>query len=163
MNGTAVLTDAFGRVPELLRHALEGARPEQLTHRLDPRANTLAWLAWHTAREQDAQVARLAGTDEVWTSEGWAARADLRLPDEDMGYGHTPEQVALVDAPAELLLDYADAVHRSVVGYLERTSDDQLDAVVDERWDPPVTLGVRLVSVEHAGQAAFLRGLLDRA
>ena len=42
-----------------------------------------------------------------------------------------------------------------------------LDRVVDERWDPPVTLGVRLVSVvdddiQHAGQAAFVRGVLER-
>jgi hypothetical protein len=38
---------------------------------------------------------------------------------------------------------------------------------VDESWDPPVTLGVRLVSVisddlQHAGQAAFLRGVVLR-
>jgi hypothetical protein len=39
--------------------------------------------------------------------------------------------------------------------------------VVDRRWDPPVTLGVRLVSVvndcaQHVGQAAYVRGLLGR-
>jgi hypothetical protein len=44
-------------------------------------------------------------------------------------------------------------------------TDDDLDRIVDERWDPPVSLGVRLVSVidddaQHAGQAAYLRGLL---
>jgi hypothetical protein len=38
---------------------------------------------------------------------------------------------------------------------------------VDESWNPPVTLGVRLVSVvnddtQHVGQAAFLRGLVLR-
>jgi hypothetical protein len=38
---------------------------------------------------------------------------------------------------------------------------------VDDYWDPPVTLGVRLVSVisddlQHAGQAAFIRGVIDR-
>ena len=41
-----------------------------------------------------------------------------------------------------------------------------LDVVVDERWDPPVTMGVRLVSIaddclQHVGQAAYVRGLLD--
>jgi hypothetical protein len=40
--------------------------------------------------------------------------------------------------------------------------------VVDEKWDPPVTLGVRLVSMasdalQHAGQAAFIKGSLSRA
>ena len=48
---------------------------------------------------------------------------------------------------------------------LTSLSADDLDRVVDRRWDPPVTLGVRLVSVaddglQHAGQAAYVRGLL---
>jgi hypothetical protein len=35
---------------------------------------------------------------------------------------------------------------------------------VDKRWDPPVTLGVRLVStladcLQHIGQAAYAKGL----
>jgi hypothetical protein len=46
-------------------------------------------------------------------------------------------------------------------------TDTDLDRVVDESWDPPVTLSVRLMSVisddlEHAGQAALVRGILLR-
>lgn len=42
-----------------------------------------------------------------------------------------------------------------------------LDHIVDERSDPPVTLGVRLVSVashnlEQAAPAAFILGILKR-
>ena len=96
MNSIDVLTDAFGRIPDILKRALDGADHAALTARLDPEANTLAWLAWHTGREQDAQIAELAGTDEVWVSDGWAERAGLDLPDTDMGYGHTAEQVAKV-------------------------------------------------------------------
>ena len=48
---------------------------------------------------------------------------------------------------------------------LQGLTPDDLDRVVDQRWDPPVTLGVRLVSIaddslQHAGQAAYARGLL---
>jgi Protein of unknown function (DUF664) len=48
---------------------------------------------------------------------------------------------------------------------LEHITPEDLERVVDRRWDPPVTLGVRLVSVaddclQHAGQAAYVRGLL---
>lgn len=167
MRSTDVLADAFGRIPDLGRRALDGADPAILTARLDPEANTLAWLVWHTAREQDAQLAALAGTPEVWVSDGWARRADLPLPDDDMGYGHDAATVALVDAPADVLLGYLDAVAVAAGHYLDRLGDEDLDVVVDEDWDPPVTLGARLVSVvgdalEHAGQAAFLRGVLDR-
>lgn len=162
-----LLADAAGRIPAIVHAALDGADRATLVRRLDPEANTLAWLAWHIAREVDAQLAPLAGTSEIWLSGGWADRAGLALPATDMGYGHTPEQVALVDADPRLLLDYLDAVHQALAAYLGRLTDSDLDAVVDERWDPPVSLGVRLVSIigdglEHAGQASFLRGVLDR-
>lgn len=168
MKSTDVLADAFGRIPDLVRRAVEGADHAMLTSRIDPTANSLSWLAWHLAREQDAQLAPLLQDTEVWVSGGWAQRAALDLPDDDMGYGHTPEQVALVDAPAEVLIGYAEAVESSAQTFLAGLSDDDLDRVVDENWDPPVALGVRLVSVvgdalEHAGQAAFLRGILDRS
>lgn len=167
MHATAVLDDAVTRIPDLFRAALDGISPAALVTRLDPAANTLAWLAWHAGREQDSQLSALAGTQEVWTAQGWAARAGLALPDSDMGYGHTAEQVALVDAPADLLLGYLEAVCAAAQGYLADLSDDDLDEIVDTRWDPPVTRGARLVSIagdalEHAGQAAFLRGVLDR-
>jgi hypothetical protein len=67
----------------------------------------------------------------------------------------------------ELLVGYHDAVHQQTTRYLERLSDADLDRIVDRSWDPPVSLGVRLVSViaddlQHAGQAAFVRGILQR-
>jgi hypothetical protein len=58
-------------------------------------------------------------------------------------------------------------VHARTQQLLSRVTADDLDRVVDRRWDRPVTLGVRLVSMlqdalEHAGQAAFVRGVLER-
>ena len=54
------------------------------------------------------------------------------------------------------------------VAYLRGVDDEELDRVVDTRWDPPVTAGVRLISVAedtmmHVGQAAYLRGLVERS
>ncbi|MCR6704669.1 MAG: DinB family protein [Cellulomonas sp.] len=167
MQAKDVLADGFGRIEGLVRRAVEGADDTALTRRLDPDANTLAWLTWHIAREQDGQIAPLAGTEQVWTSREWSTRFALPFDDSAIGYGHTSDEVAQVVAPAELLLGYlADATAASLA-YVERLADDDLDVVVDESWDPPVTLGVRLVSVlgdafEHAGQAAYLRGVLDR-
>ena len=46
-------------------------------------------------------------------------------------------------------------------------TEADLTRIVDERWDPPVSLGVRLVSVvtddlQHVGQAAYVRGLTEK-
>ncbi|MFB9953931.1 mycothiol transferase [Cellulomonas denverensis] len=165
MNGIDVLTEGFGRLDDLVRTAVSGLGDQQLTERIGPQANTVAWLVWHLAREQDAQVAALRGTEEVWTAEGWADRFGLPLDPADNGYGNTTQQVAAVRAPAELLIGYAHAATAASIAYLGTLTDDQLDEVIDPGWDPPVTRGVRLVSVlddavQHAGQAAFVRGVL---
>ncbi|MEV7971929.1 DUF664 domain-containing protein [Cellulomonas sp. NPDC089187] len=165
MNGIDVLTEGFGRLDDLVRTAVSGLDDKQLTERIGPQSNTIAWLVWHLAREQDAQIAELNGTEEVWTAEGWADRFGLPLDPADNGYGNTTQQVAQVRAPAELLVGYAHAATAASVSYLAGLTDAQLDEVVDPGWDPPVTRGVRLVSVlddavQHAGQAAFVRGVL---
>lgn len=163
----ALLVDAFGRIQESVHGAVEGLTREQLVHRVDPEANTIAWLVWHLTRIQDDHVAALAGRQQVWHHEGWLARMALPFEPDDHGYGHTADQVAAVDVPAPLLLGYHDAVHHETVGYLESLRDEEYDEVVDRSWDPPVTRAVRLVSVvddgmQHAGQAAFVRGVVER-
>jgi uncharacterized damage-inducible protein DinB len=166
MRSRDLLLYAYGQIQETLRRALDGVTAEQLTAQLRPGSNTIAWLAWHLTRVQDDHVAEVAGREQVWTAEGWAQRFGLPFDDAATGYGFGPEEVAAVRVEdPRLLLDYAAAVHARTEQFLQGLSDDDLDRVVDERWDPPVTLGVRLVSVlsddlQHIGQAAYLRGLL---
>lgn len=165
----ALLTDGFHRIPALMRRHAEGADDHLLHTRPDPGANTLAWLLWHTARQADAQVAALADREQVWTADGFADRFGLPLDPADHGYGNTPEQVAAVRIEdPQLLVDYQDAVTWMVDEYLARADADELDRVVDDRYDPPVTAGVRLVSVlgdalQHLGQAGYVRGMLERS
>ncbi len=168
MNAIDILLDGYGRVQEAVAQAADGLDADTLNHRLDRDANTIAWLLWHLTRVQDDHVADVAGAEQVWTAQGFADRFALSLPTDDTGFGHSSEQVAAVrvDSPT-LLTEYHDAVYEQTVAYLERLDDDDLDVVIDAMWDPPVTLGVRLVSViaddlQHAGQAAFLRGLVLR-
>jgi Protein of unknown function (DUF664) len=161
------LVDAFDRVRDAVHPSVQGLTPEQLAVRLDPEANSIAWLVWHLTRIQDDHVSAVAGEEQAWTAEGWADRFGLPLDPGDTGYGHGPGDVDAVRAGADLLAGYYDAVHRRTVGYLSGLADTDLDRVVDASWDPPVTLGVRLVSViaddlQHAGQAAFVRGIVDR-
>lgn len=161
-----VLLDGFGRVREAVHDAVAGLTAEQLNHRIDGRANSISWLVWHLARVQDDHVAEVAGREQVWTAAGWYERFALPFPPGAHGYGHTPEQVDAVRVgDAGLLTGYYDAVHDQTVRYVATLLDADLDRIVDRSWDPPVTLGVRLVSViaddlQHAGQAAFVRGLL---
>ncbi|MBO0855547.1 MAG: DUF664 domain-containing protein [Nocardia sp.] len=168
MTSADLLEDAFGRIKENVHGAVAGLTQSELAARLDPGANSIAWLIWHLTRVQDDHIADVAGTEQVWTSGGWARRFDLPFDDARIGFGDGPGEVAaLAGAPAELLLGYHDAVHEQTVGYLRGLTDADLPRVVDTHWDPPVTLGVRLISVvdddiQHSGQAAFVRGVLLR-
>lgn len=165
MTPAEILTDALDRVLEGVTAVLDGTDDKALTARPEPDANSLAWLVWHLTRVQDDHVADAASIAQVWTSQGYDARFGLPLDVGDIGYGHTSDQVALVRAPADLLLDYYRATHEQSCAFLATVEPADLDRIVDTRWDPPVTLGVRLVSVvndctQHVGQAAYLRGLL---
>jgi uncharacterized damage-inducible protein DinB len=163
-----VLVDGFERVHEVVHEVLDGLSAEKLAFQPAEGANSIAWLVWHLTRIQDDHLAHVAGTGQVWTVGGWADRFGLGLDPDDTGYGHGPEQVAAVTVDsAELLIGYYDAVHAETLKFLHAIVDDDLDRVVDTNWDPHVTLGVRLVSVisddlQHAGQAAYIRGLPAR-
>ncbi|GAA3231119.1 DUF664 domain-containing protein [Pseudonocardia petroleophila] len=168
MNAIDVLADALTRVRGGAHAAVADLTPEQLAWRADPSANTVAWLVWHLARVQDDHVAGVAGSEQVWTRQGWAARFALPFDDAEIGYGQDADDVAAVrpDGP-DLLTGYLDAVLDRTGEYLATLTATDLDRVVDEEWDPPVTLGVRLVSVvnddlQHVGQAALLRGMVLR-
>jgi hypothetical protein len=162
-----VLLDGFDRIHDLLRAAVDGLGPDQLAHRIAPGANPIGWLAWHLLRIQDDHVADVAGREQVWTADGWAERFGLPVEPAATGYGMDDDEVDSVRvSSADLLLGYSDAVHARTAEFLRGVEPDHLDRVVDTRWDPPVTLGVRLVSVladdlQHVGQAAYVRGLLD--
>lgn len=167
MTGIDLLSQAFERIRDLGHATVEDLDEQQLDAAVGADANTISWLLWHLTRVQDDHVAAVAGTEQRWTAEGWAQRFDLPFDDGETGYGHSPEQVRQVKAgSAELLAGYLDDVTRATLSYLGSLSDSDLDRVVDESYDPPVTLGVRLLSVvgddlQHVGQAAFARGIIS--
>jgi len=165
MTPAELLADAFGRIAEGGRDVVDGLDEDQLAHRPVADANPIAWLVWHLARVQDDHVADVAGLEQVWTAQGFHEKFDLPFDASATGYGQSSEQVAHVRVDAERLAAYLAAVHEQTVGYVAGLTPEDLDRVVDDRWDPPVTLGVRLVSVvnddvQHLGQASYVRGLL---
>jgi uncharacterized damage-inducible protein DinB len=163
-----LLADAFGRIREEVHAAVDGLSADDLAYQPDPDSNSIGWLIWHLLRVADDHLADASGAGQVWTDDGWADRFGLDLDPADTGYGHGRGQVTKVTVTsAELLTGYGDAVIQRALDYVRGLSDPDLDRIVDRRWDPPVTLGVRLISVisddlQHAGQAAYLRGLLLR-
>jgi hypothetical protein len=166
MDVAPLLLELYGRIPPLAHQAVTGVEPAQLLERVTPDANPIAWLVWHAARVQDHHIAEILETEQIWVGDDWATRFGLAPEPHNVGFGHSPEDVASVrpDQP-ELLLEYLDAVDRRTRAFLETLTPSDLDRIVDRRWDPPVTLGVRLVSIaddnlQHMGQAAYVRGLL---
>jgi uncharacterized damage-inducible protein DinB len=168
MNVGELLTDGFGRIRERVHAVVDPMTPEQLAFRADAEANSIGWLVWHLTRIQDDHIADAAETEQVWLADGWQQRFGLPLDAHATGFAHTPDEVAAVRVEShEMLTSYHDAVHQRTIDYVSGLSDADLDRIVDTSWDPPVTLGVRLVSVlsddlQHVGQAAFVRGLIDR-
>jgi DinB superfamily len=165
MDVSGLLLELYGRIPPLARHAVHGLGLAQLTEPPAPRSNPIAWLVWHLTRVQDDHVAELLRVEQIWERGAWAPQFGLDPGAMDTGYGHTPEEVASVRPQRpDVLLEYLNAVDERTRTMLAGVSPDELDRIVDRRWDPPVTLGVRLVSIaddclQHAGQAAYVRGL----
>jgi len=159
-----LLRDAFTRLIEHVEALTEGLTDEVACWRPTESANSISWLIWHSARQHDLQLAHLADTEQVWFSGGWVDRFGLDLPRGAMGYGDGPDEVARVRASADLLAGYYHAVHKVTLEFIASVTPEELDRVVDENWDPPVTAGVRLVSIiddsaQHLGQAAYVRGI----
>jgi uncharacterized damage-inducible protein DinB len=168
MTSAALLVDAFGRIREVVHDVVDGLTPEALAFRVDSGANSIAWLVWHLTRVQDDHIADAAGVEQVWTSQGWFERFGLPFDPVATGYGHQADEVGAVRVETgDLLVGYHDAVHEQTLRYVQDLTDADLARIVDRSWDPPVSLGVRLVSViaddlQHAGQAAFVRGIVER-
>jgi hypothetical protein len=167
MTSTDLLVDAFERIRDAVYPAVSGLSPDELTFRPDDESNSIAWLVWHLTRIQDDHVAGLAGSEQVWMASGWADRFALPLDTTDTGYGHDPGMVAAVTADASSLLGYFEEVHDETLQFVRSLAEDDFTRVIDRSWDPPVTISARLVSViaddlQHVGQAAYVRGILQR-
>lgn len=161
-----LLQELYGRIAPLSREAVQDLDGEALNYRPTPESNHLGWLVWHVARVLDHQISEQSGDTQLWVEGEWAGSFGMAADGDNLGFGHTPEQVAAVRVErAGDVLDYLDAVAARTREYLGSLRAADLDRIVDTSWDPPVTLGVRLVSVaddclQHAGQANYLRGLL---
>ena len=165
MEWNDLLEDGYSRVLKVLESALDGLGSDDLNWQPRPDCNSIGWLTWHLTRVQDDHIASLMGEEQLWTRDGWHARFNLTPDSKDIGFGHTPEQVAEFKSPdIQTLLDYHRAVLERTKRYFLTLSNSDLDRELDEPWYQPLpTVGVRLISVladslQHAGQVAYVRG-----
>ena len=167
MRLTESLTYTFEQIEQYVGRTVKGLDADALAWRPDAEANSIAWLIWHLTRVEDSHIAEVAGRNQTW-NDTWAERFGLPRGYDDTGYGHSAEDVArIVPDGAAPLVEYQQAVAAMVTGFLADLDEADFDRVVDDSYDPPVTLGVRLVSVigdalQHIGQAGYVRGLSER-
>lgn len=166
MRSTEVLAEAAARPLEGARLLRDSLTDEVLNAHPGGHDNSIAWLLWHTGREIDVQVAHLAGGDQLWERDRYDERFGLGDIGSSIGYGHTTAEArSIVVADPDLLLDYLQAVTGALVGYTRGLSESDLDDVIDDSYDPPVTRGVRIISIiddaaQHVGQASYAAGML---
>lgn len=163
-----LLVDAYKRLPEFLSNVLKGLSQDNLDWQPHPDCNSIGWLIWHLTRQQDAQISSLMNEQQLWLSGEWAKRFNYSPDPGDVGFGHTPEQVSSFKSPdIQTILDYHYAVLDRTKRYLITLSKNDLDRELEEPWFQPLpTVGVRLISILedsllHAGQAAYIRGLIQ--
>ncbi|HSU73291.1 MAG TPA: DinB family protein [Terrabacter sp.] len=163
-----LMLDAFGRIRDGVPQVVDGLSVDELLWRPDADANHIAWLAWHLARQQDDQVAHLASEESAWLADGWVDRFGLPYPPDAHGWSMSSGDVGrFTVADPGLFGEYHADVHDRTAALVERLDADEYARVIDANWDPPVTVGMRLVSVlddaaKHLGQAEYVRGLVER-
>lgn len=164
MDAIEILADLAARPLHTLHFIRGRVTPEVLNLHPAGHDNSVAWLLWHSGREIDVQLAHLTGVEEVWLGGGFRERLRLGEAGDRVGYGHSPDQArAIVVDDASALLGYLEATLEALGAYIATLTPESLDDVVDRQWDPPVTRGVRLVSivddaVQHIAQAAWILG-----
>lgn len=163
MNINDLLKEMAARPLEITQRVFADCTAEELNAHPAQHPNSIAWLLWHTGREIDFQLADLGG-NEVWKAQKFNERFGLGELGDSLGYGHSEQEAHSIQVsdPA-LLIDYITACTTSLQNYVETLSEADLDQVIDERWNPPVTRGVRLVSMvddalQHVGQASYALG-----
>ena len=87
MNYLDMLCESIDRAYERFERLFEGVSIEEANRfpveDRAPQIKSMTWLAWHTARELDFQIADLASTSPIWHSQDWESRFPMRIADDE--------------------------------------------------------------------------------
>lgn len=161
-----LLSNGFEQAHSLLKNVLQGLNPEDLDWQPKPDCNSIGWLTWHLVRQQDAAISYIMKEKQVWITGGWHEKFNRIADPLDYGTGQTPEQVTAFKSPdVETIIGYSRTVKERTKVYMRTLTATDLDRVFKiPGFEPPPTVGswlmsVMLDSMQHAGQAAYVRGL----
>ncbi|GBE24530.1 dinB superfamily protein [bacterium BMS3Bbin02] len=158
----------FERIQREFHAVIEGIDPLLLDEPPAPGANSIGWLAWHVTRSHDRNVSELQGREQLWILEGWHTKFSREPDPAETGFGHTPDQAAAFRSPEpEVVLAYHDAVVDMINHYLTHAPPGDLDREVfsptfgDTRTVQRRLVGVLTDALQHLGQLAYARGILE--
>jgi len=164
MHCAEFITGIFTRISQVLETSLDGLNEYEINRQPCPECNSIGWMVWHLTRVQDRFVAMLSDNEQVWITEKWYENFGREADSRDIGYGHSPEDIANFKAPdAKILLDYHHATLERTKQYTNRISPEELDRAIDDSGAPTVALRLTAFisdNLQHAGQVAYLRGWL---
>jgi len=166
MEAKDLLSDGYGHALETVEVVIKGLSLEDLNWQPRPDSNSIGWLVWHMAREQDASISLLMRQEQLWIRDVRHKEFGRPADPKDYGTGQTPEQLASFRSPdGETILKYYRAVIELSQKYILSLTAADLDQVTKFKWmQPPPTVGSWLMKImddciQHAGQAGYVRGL----
>jgi hypothetical protein len=132
MRATVLLSQQFTSVNGILHDVADDLTPDELTTRILPNTNLLAFDLWHIARVRDWAVQTMArGIPELIEEPRWQGRGSLTTPGLGVGLSQAQaDEVARGLALADVLA-YADALHQESLTWLDTLPDEMLDSQPD--------------------------------
>lgn len=156
------------RIEQETLAVLDGLDPVLLDVVVEPGANSIGWLLWHLTRSHDRNVSEIRGAEQLWTTDGWHARFNRTADPCDTGYQHTSNQAAAFRSPhVDVFCGYHHAVVQMIDCYLDTAAADDLGRLaLSPTLDITLPVQHRLTGVineglQHVGQAAMIRGILQ--
>ena len=169
MEWQQLIIDFFVRISQELERVVSGLTIEDLNQQPNPDCNSIGWLAWHLTRSHDRNLSELARKQQLWVKDKWHAKFN-RAPDPtDTGFNHSPDDVRAFRSPdGKTILEYHNAVLELAKQYIDNNlSENDLKRRVKSPTLKNVAtvrrrlLGIISEGLQHVGQAAYVRGLLN--
>ena len=148
-----------------LNKSIDGLNDHEFKWQPTLESNSILWLMWHMARVEDRWVNQtLKNGQELWITEKWHEK--FNMTEEDHGAGDDIEKIrSFPQLPIQILKDYYDRVHDSVIKCLENSTHEDLTKEFAHKrlgskkgdW---IWGHIIVEESQHLGQIAYIRGMI---